>query len=266
MKVSLCQMCSSSVPEKNMDAVEAAFEVAAADKSDLLVFPENMFAMGARFKSLIEQDWLHYQAVLCTLSKKYQLNCIAGTLPVEDPNDPPKRLANSMFIRSSGELAYTYNKIHLFDVDLGDEKGNYRESKYYSAGSALVVADCDGVGVGMTVCFDLRFPALYQALRREGASVIVVPSAFTRLTGPKHWELLLRARAIETQSYILAPNQVGEHDDGRFTWGHSLVISPDGDVLLDMKDSRGVESVELDFAKLEKIRKAMPLRPAEWLS
>ncbi len=261
MRISIVQMCSSSSPDKNMEEVKLAFEGAVEQSSDLLLFPENFLAMGARFKSLVDVDWNNYTHEISELCHEHKLACVAGTIPIEDPQHSPKRLASSIFFDSSGKQAHTYNKIHLFDVDVDDEKGAYRESNYYSPGEEVVQANHGACCIGMTVCFDLRFPALFQAHKRAGANVIIVPSAFTEYTGRKHWEILLRARAIETQCYIVAPDQVGQHDDGRRTWGHSMIVSPDGDVLLNMETDIGVQTMELDLQKISKIRKAMPLFP-----
>jgi nitrilase len=260
MRVSVLQMCSVSDPDANLNSCEEAFDKAASESSELLVLPENVFAMGARFARLVETDWQYYIDALSKLCLKYRLPCIAGTIPVSDPDNSPKRFARSMYFDSEGLTKGQYDKIHLFDVEVGDEKGIYRESNYYSAGTTPMLVECGAAKIGLTVCFDLRFPNLFQVYRSLGANVIVVPSAFTALTGRKHWETLLRARAIETQSFILAPNQVGTHDDGRSTWGHTMIVSPDGEVLLDMERESGTRTVAIDLPLSDKIRRAMPLR------
>jgi nitrilase len=252
-------MCSSASPEKNLEQCKLAFEAASNQSSDLLVLPENFLAMGARFNVLIETDWEAYIEALGDLARNYHLPCIAGTIPVEDPQHAPKRFARSIFFNAHGEVIDSYDKLHLFDVDVGDEKGAYRESKYYSPGSEPKLVQLADAKIGMTICFDLRFPSLFQIYREMGANIIVVPSAFTALTGQKHWEILLRSRAVETQCFVVAPNQVGTHDDGRKTWGHSLLIGPDGEVLLDMGEQVGVSTVELDLDTVFSIRKSMPL-------
>lgn len=261
MKISVVQMCSSSLPDKNIAEVAGYFATAAEQSSDLIVLPENFLAIGARFRTLCNTQWSDYIDAISLLSKKYQLPCVAGTVPVEDKNDSPKRLASSMYFDAEGRNTHTYNKIHLFDVDIGDEKGVYRESNYYSHGDVPVLVTQGEANIGMAVCFDLRFPALFQHYKREGANLIVLPSAFTALTGKKHWETLLKARAIETQSFIVAPNQVGTHEDGRSTWGHAMVIDPDGNILLDMKENIGVQTVEIDFQCVTDLRSAVHLKP-----
>jgi len=261
MKVSIAQMCSSSEPEKNLQLVRQAFIDAANQDSEILVLPENMMAMAARFKAICTTDWAPLLEVICALAAEHSLPCVAGTIPLADPEQLNKRLASSLFINASGQIKHTYNKIHLFDVDVGDEKGSYRESNYYSPGKTPVLFDLGAARIGMAVCFDLRFPNLFQEYKKQGANVILLPSAFTALTGKKHWEILLRARAIETQCFIVAPNQVGTHDDGRVTWGHSMIVSPDGDVLLDLKQEQGVATYDINIASVELLRATMPLIP-----
>ena len=169
------------------------------------------------------------------------------------------QLANrSVLITASGEVAATYDKIHMFDVDLPNGE-RYRESAAYTPGEAAVVAPSVAGRVGFSVCYDLRFPALYRALAVAGAQLIVVPAAFTRPTGEAHWECLLRARAIETGAYVLAPAQGGVHADGRGTWGHSLVVAPWGEVTARLDhDAPGVLIADLDLAKVEAARGAVP--------
>jgi predicted amidohydrolase len=169
------------------------------------------------------------------------------------------KLANrSILVDDNGAITATYDKIHMFDVDLpnGDR---YRESAAYTPGDQAVVADSAGGRLGLSVCYDLRFPALYRALALAGAEVIAVPSAFTRPTGEAHWETLLRARAIETGAWVLAPAQGGLHADGRGTWGRSLAVSPWGEVTARLDhDEPGVLIADLDLAKVAEARTAIP--------
>ena len=164
----------------------------------------------------------------------------------------------SVLIRVDGALAATYDKIHMFDVDLPSGE-TVRESAVYTPGEAARVVDTAAGRLGLTVCYDLRFPALFRAEAQAGAQVIAVPAAFTRSTGEAHWEVLLRARAIETGSYVLAPAQGGVHEDGRGTWGRTLAVSPWGEVVgrLD-HDEPGVLTVDLDLAQVAKARAAIP--------
>lgn len=163
----------------------------------------------------------------------------------------------SFVVDSQGEVGAHYDKIHLFDVDLpGGER--YRESATYAAGARAVVAPTPLGGMGLTICYDLRFPTLHAALARAGARIIAVPAAFTRPTGRAHWEVLLRARAIETGCFVVAAAQTGEHEDGRATHGHSLVVAPWGEVLLDMGEAAGEAIVDIDLALVDEARGRVP--------
>jgi predicted amidohydrolase len=169
-----------------------------------------------------------------------------------------KAANRSVLIAPDGRIAVTYDKLHMFDVDLPTgEKA--RESETYEPGDRAVVAEAAGARLGMTVCYDLRFPALYRALALAGAQVLTIPSAFTRPTGAAHWEVLMRARAIETGAFVLAPAQGGFHEDGRGTYGHSIAVAPWGEVIGHLDhDEPGVLAVDLDLAAVEKARRAIP--------
>jgi len=158
-----------------------------------------------------------------------------------------------------GEIRARYDKLHMFDVDINDAHGHYRESDTYQHGQHLTVVDTPVGRLGMTICYDLRFPALFQALRAQGAELISVPAAFTRVTGEAHWEILLRARAIENQCVILAPAQVGSHGPTRRTWGHSLAVDGWGKVLAENPDAVSALKVRVDTAGLNTLRAQMPV-------
>jgi deaminated glutathione amidase len=170
-----------------------------------------------------------------------------------------RQLANRAFvIDPRGEVRARYDKIHLFDVDLPTGE-SWRESNVYGHGSEAVVVDGTPVGrLGLTICYDLRFPALFARLAEANADVIAVPAAFTVPTGRAHWEVLLRARAIESGLFIVAAAQSGHHEDGRYTYGHSLVVDPWGEVLLDMGEGAGVTTVELDLSRITDVRSRVP--------
>jgi len=169
-----------------------------------------------------------------------------------------KAANRSVLVSPAGEIAATYDKLHMFDVDLPTGESS-RESATYEPGAQAVTARAGELKLGMTVCYDLRFPALYRALALAGAEVMAIPSAFTRPTGAAHWEVLMRARAIETGSFVLAPAQGGKHEDGRGTWGHSIAVAPWGEVLAGFDhDEPGVLIAELDLAAAAKARAAIP--------
>ena len=167
-----------------------------------------------------------------------------------------KFVNRGFLIRPDGQIAARYAKIHLFDVALGSE--TWRESAAYEAGEEAVVASTPWGGLGLTICYDVRFPALHRALAEAGAAMIAVPAAFTRPSGEAHWHVLLRARAIETGCFVIAAAQTGEHEDGRATYGHSLVVSPWGEVLLDMGTEAGLAKVDLDLSLVSACRDKIP--------
>jgi len=164
----------------------------------------------------------------------------------------------SLFVDAAGEIAATYDKIHMFDVDLPTGE-SHRESAAYAPGQAAVVHDAGFAKLGFTICYDVRFPQLYRALAKAGAQILTVPAAFTRPTGQAHWEVLLRARAIENGAFVLAPAQAGTHEDGRSTWGNSMVVSPWGEILAQADgETPGVIFAELDLAAVNGARRAVP--------
>ncbi|HYH18660.1 MAG TPA: carbon-nitrogen hydrolase family protein [Azospirillum sp.] len=168
------------------------------------------------------------------------------------------RVANrSYLIAADGRIVATYDKIHMFDVDLKDGE-SYRESATFRPGERAVVAATPWGGVGMTVCYDVRFPHLHRALAHAGARILTVPAAFTVPTGRAHWHVLLRARAIETGCFVIAPAQTGTHDAGRRTYGHSLIISPWGEILADAGEEVGVVTADLDLSQVDEARRMVP--------
>jgi len=169
------------------------------------------------------------------------------------------KLANRAFvIDADGQIRARYDKMHLFDVDLATGE-SWRESAVYAGGSQAVVVENSPVGaLGLTICYDLRFPALFEGLTDAGAQVLAVPAAFTVPTGQAHWHVLLRARAIEAGVFVVAAAQTGTHEDGRSTYGHSLVVDPWGEVLLDMGEDSGVGLADIDLAKIDEVRSRVP--------
>jgi predicted amidohydrolase len=166
---------------------------------------------------------------------------------------------SSLLFDDKGELKARYDKIHMFDVDINDIHGRYRESDIYQPGEQLTVVDTPIGRLGMAVCYDLRFPGLFQALRSQGAEIISVPAAFTKMTGEAHWEILLRARAIENQCVILAAAQVGRHGATRRTWGHTMAVDAWGKILAENPDAVSALKVKIDTAGLKTIRNQMPV-------
>ena len=190
------------------------------------------------------------------IAKSKSIFILIGSLPIKIQN---KLVNRSFLIGPNGNVLYKYDKIHLYDVNLpnGDI---YRESDTYQAGNKAVIAKINRnkIKIGMTICYDVRFPNLYQDLAQNGAEIIVVPSAFSNITGPKHWHTLLKARAVETGAFIIAPAQTGNHECGRISYGHSLIISPWGEVLQDANKKVGIIYARLNLEEVIKARKAIP--------
>lgn len=195
-------------------------------------------------------------AAVKAAARAHRIAVHLGSLALRVPGSD--RLANRSFvIGPDGSVRARYDKLHLFDVDLPDGS-RYRESASFAPGAATALADVAGARLGLAICYDLRFPALFQALAQAGATLLSVPAAFTRPTGAAHWHVLLRARAIETGSFVVAAAQTGMHADGRETYGHSLVVDPWGEVLLDMGEAPGEAVVTIDLARVGEVRGRIP--------
>ena len=189
-------------------------------------------------------------------AKKGNVHVVAGGMPERSP-DGDRPYNASVLIAPSGAVVATYRKVHLFDVELA-EGGSYKESAGTTPGSEAVVADVGGTKLGMAVCYDVRFAELFRALGDKGARVVTVPAAFTLTTGKDHWNVLLRARAIENQVFVVAPAQHGKHPRGRMTYGKSMIIDPWGDVLAQCGEGEGFAIARLDFAYQDKVRASLP--------
>ncbi|VVN87103.1 carbon-nitrogen hydrolase family protein [Pseudomonas fluorescens] len=264
MSVAVIQMVSQSDVLANLAQAHRLLEEAAAGGARLAVLPENFAAMGRRDVADIGRaeamgegpilPWLKQTA------RDLNLWIVAGTLPLPPADQPTAKVhACSLLVNDRGETVARYDKLHLFDVDVADNRGRYRESDDYAYGSGVVVADTPVGRVGLTVCYDLRFPELYSELRAAGAELITAPSAFTAVTGAAHWEVLIRARAIETQCYVLAAAQGGTHPGPRDTWGHAAIIDPWGRVLAQKDQGEAVLLAERDSSEQASIRARMPV-------
>jgi len=199
----------------------------------------------------------YMQTALAQLSQQYNVYLVAGTIAIKA--DDGRHFAASILFDPQGKQLGQYNKIHLFDVDVNDGYGSYRESENTHPGQHISVIETPIGNIGMAVCYDLRFGALFQAMREQGADILVLPSAFTHATGQAHWELLSRARAVENQCYMVASNQGGEHVNGRVTWGQSMVIDPWGEIESQVPYGEGFASASFDREKLQAVRSKMPM-------
>ena len=259
-RVALFQSTTGIDPERNAEALVAAAAEAASGGAVILFTPEMSNLLdkdSARARpKLREQDDDPVLAACCDAARQNELWIHVGSLGVL--TDGGKVANRSFVIDRTGRIRAHYDKMHLFDVDLPTGE-SWRESATYRAGEGAVVVTGTPVGnLGLTICYDLRFPMLFARLAEAETDVIAVPAAFTVPTGHAHWHTLLRARAIEAGLFVVAAAQVGRHEDGRSTFGHSLVVDPWGDVLLDMGDSPGVGFAEIDLARISDVRSRIP--------
>lgn len=259
VRVALVQVNAGPEIMPNLEQAGIFVRQAAADGAKLICLPENVSLMVqgrdnilARVKPEESHPGVPFFQDLARETGTWIMTGTLGCLL------PDGRVANRAFvINPEGEITARYDKIHMFDVDLvGGE--SYRESATYRPGEQAVVADTPWGGLGLSICYDVRFAYLYRALAKAGASIITVPAAFTVPTGRAHWHVLLRARAIETGCFVLAPAQTGIHDGGRGTYGHSVIISPWGDVLADAGEAPGVIIADLDLSKVAEARRMVP--------
>ncbi len=265
MKTALVQLRSSDDPAANLAQTSALIEDAAAQGAQFVLTPEVtncVSASRARQQQVLRSE--HEDATLPALrdlAAARGIWLLIGSLALKT-GDADGRFANRSFlIAPDGAIRARYDKIHMFDVTISDSE-TYRESAGYRPGTQAVLTDMPFGALGMTICYDVRFPHLYRNLAQAGAQVLTVPSAFSPVTGAAHWETLLRARAIETGAYVLAPAQTGTHDAAcgkpRQTWGHSIAVSPWGEVLADAGTAPGVICVDLDLAEVAQARRRIP--------
>ena len=261
-KLAAVQITTGPDIEKNLAAIAEQIQLAAQQGASIIALPE-VFACydSQQYLTLGEQEMTaqgRLRSQMSAWAKTNSVYLIGGTIPVLEP-EKSKVYPRCYFYSDQGEELGFYDKIHLFDVDIDDAQGRYRESDMFLSGDEFKVFPPPYGNVGLTVCYDLRFPYLYDRLRKAGADIISVVAAFTATTGKAHWQALLQARAIEQQCYILASNQWGQHDEKRQTFGHSMVISPWGEVLDQLPTGQGIACAEIDIAEVERIRKIMPI-------
>ena len=260
VRIALFQSTTGIDPAANVAALEGAVAEAAAGGAKMLFTPE--------MSGLLDRDSARAAASLRTeeedlvlarcreAARRHRTWVHLGSLAVRTPGG---KIANRAFvIDPDGEVRARYDKIHLFDVDLPTGE-SWRESSIYERGEKAVIVDGTPVGgLGLTICYDLRFPELFARLAEAGANAIAVPAAFTVPTGRAHWRILLQARAIEGGLFVIAAAQSGRHEDGRETYGHSMVVGPWGDVLLDMGEERGIGFAEVDLKEIDAVRSRLP--------
>ena len=272
VKVAVLQMNSSAEIDENLAFVQNQLQQAQAQGVKLVLLPENFaqLAVKSRQQTVEPQDGGRIQAFLSSLAQECDMSIIAGSIPTES-SSKDRAFARCSVYDDNGARIGSYDKIHLFDVDLADGQ-RYRESDIYTPGSIdpadqnLRIVDTKVATkagpiiarLGLSICYDLRFPELYRKLAVGGAQILCVPSAFTYETGRVHWQTLLQARAIENQCYVLAAAQVGKHANGRITWGHSMIIDPWGEVIAQLESDTGLLVCDIDLVQLTNIRTQFP--------
>jgi len=260
LSAGLVQLTSGPDIAPNLEAAAEGIRAAYEAGARFILTPENTPILEPDHERLLavvpEAERHPALAAFAQMAKDLEIWLLLGSTAVKLAED---RLANrSCLFTPDGNLAATYDKIHMFDVNVPDGQ-SYRESQTFRPGDRAVVADLPEARLGLSVCYDVRFAALYRALAQAGAQVLTVPAAFTEFTGQAHWHVLLRARAIETGCFVLAPAQGGEHAQGRRTYGHSLVVAPWGEVLAEAEDAAPtVVTAELDLARVDKARGWVP--------
>jgi predicted amidohydrolase len=257
MRVAVCQLNSRGDRVANLKVAVELLEEAGAAGADLAVLPEYTDYLGpADGEPAPEGVVGAYSACFAEAAQRLRMWVLAGSFHENGP-DPGRTFNTSLLFDRAGTLAATYRKIHLFDIDIPGRVA-YQESARVAPGAEVVIADVDGVRVGLSICYDLRFPELYRRLAIGGAQVLLVPAAFTAHTGRDHWEVLLRARAIENQCYVVAAGQIGDHEPGRSCYGRSMVIDPWGTVIAQAPDTVGVAVADIDLAREARIRQEVP--------
>ena len=255
-------MCSGINPDENAKQV-ASLIGEAATRGATMIFTPEMTGLLDRNRSRAagvirsEED----DQVLSTIrreARKFNIWVQLGSLALKISENPREKWVNrSYLINPDGDIVARYDKIHLFDVDLSPDESP-RESSAYAGGHNAIVASVPDATLGLSICYDIRFPALFEALTNAGADILSIPAAFTVPTGKAHWEILLRARAIEAGVFVVAAAQQGEHEDGRTTYGHSMVVDPWGQILLDMGERNGLGFCDLDLNKVAEVRSRVP--------
>jgi predicted amidohydrolase len=262
VKIAVHQMTSGIDPAENAAKMVAAIRESADNGASFYFTPEmallldrNRVRASEHIFAETDNRWI---GEICSAARKAGLWVHLGSLPVRH-EDGSGRFANrTLLIDNSGSICARYDKMHLFDVDLASGE-SWRESSAYRGGDGPVIADTPLGKMGLTICYDMRFPDLYSHLAKSGAQLFAVPAAFTVPTGQAHWHVLLRARAIESAAFVIAAAQSGTHADGRQTYGHSLVVDPWGEVLLDLGEGEELGYAELDLARIDEVRAQIPV-------
>jgi len=259
MRVALVQMTSTDRLSENLDSARRAVDEAAERGAEFIALPENFAFLRREGNPIPCAQGLDGEIVetVRELASRHRVPILAGTFAEAIEGD--HRVYNtSALISETGQIAAVYRKIHLFDVDLGESGGVFRESAFTAPGEEVVVAETVFGRVGLSICYDLRFPELYREMAARGADWIALPSAFAPETGKAHWEVLLRARAIENQAFVLAPAQCGRHSSDRASHGRSLIVDPWGRILAEAGDEPAIVIADCDPDELTRVRASLP--------
>lgn len=257
--VGLIQMTSGPSPSENLRFLAQEIIKCKAHGAKWVICPENALVFGSKQDHHQHAEHLGdgpLQTQVCDLAKQHRMWIVIGSMPIKTEAGVT---TTSVVIDDFGSVVAHYDKLHMFDVDVADSHKCYRESDIFTPGDRVVTAETPFGHLGLSICYDVRFPHLYSELRNQGAQIMLVPAAFTAVTGEAHWEALLRCRAIETQSWVVAVGQGGKHPCQRETWGHSMVIDPWGRVVAQLGQEPESMVVELDTTRCEPIRKNMPI-------
>ncbi|EMD82392.1 carbon-nitrogen hydrolase family protein [Pacificimonas flava] len=263
MRIGLVQMTSGIEPARNAAALTGAIGSLASEGAGIVFTPEMSGCLDKNRERLLSHTVAENADMVLAAVRKTAAETgtwvALGSLAIKTTAASDRLINRSFLIDGNGTIVARYDKIHLFDVDLGGGE-TYGESKSFDAGGHPVVADTPAGRLGLSICYDLRFPRLYDCLSEAGADLLAAPAAFTRPTGAAHWHLLARTRAVENTAFVIAAAQTGTHEDGRATYGHSLVVDPWGEVLLDMGETPGTAICDIDLARVAEIRRRLPSR------
>jgi deaminated glutathione amidase len=259
IRIAAIQMCSNQDRKRNLESALKLMEQAVIDGAQLISLPENFSFIGSESEKIkMGEDFNNGPSVifLKKFARENGVALVGGSIPLKTTSK--SKVTNTCIVfDTKGVVVARYDKLHLFDVSL-DGENTFEESQYIKRGDSEVTVELFGHIMGLSICYDLRFPELYRALMLRGAEILFVPSAFTLYTGKDHWESLLRARAIENQCYVVAPAQFGKHSSRRVSYGRTMIIDPWGQILSQCQDKEDVTTCEIDFDFLDDIRKRLP--------
>lgn len=260
MRAACVQLCSTTGIEVNLEAADSLIRAAYDKGASFIATPENTLILQSNSRHLFDVILAEEESAavrfFSRLADELSINLLIGSMAIKVSKN--KAANRSFLFGPDGLIKARYDKMHLFDVTINEQE-TWKESGTYQAGIKPTLVGVDGFKLGMSICYDLRFPALYKHYASKGANLLTVPSAFTPVTGKAHWETLLRARAIETSSFVIAPAQGGKHEDGRRTWGHSLIVDPWGKIIASVdNDQPGICIADISVSEVEMVRAKIP--------